>query len=101
MKISEQFIASLLARIDLVDLVGKTINLRLVGANFIGLCPFHQEKTPSFTVNKVKQFFYCFGCKESGDAIRFSMLINGQNFVESVQNLANQYDLRLEKRLHQ
>ncbi len=97
MKISEQFIASLLARIDLVDLVGKTINLRLVGANFIGLCPFHQEKTPSFTVNKVKQFFYCFGCKESGDAIRFSMLIKGHNFVESVQYLANEYGLRLEQ----
>ena len=97
MRVSEQFIASLLARINLVELISKKITLRQAGANFIGLCPFHQEKTPSFTVNQNKQFFHCFGCKESGDAIRFFMLIEHKGFLESVEDLANQYGLYLEK----
>lgn len=97
MRISEQFIASLLSRINLVDLISKKVTLRHVGANFIGLCPFHQEKTPSFTVNKDKQFFHCFGCKESGDAIRFLMLTEHKSFVDTVEILANQYGLHMEK----
>ena len=97
MRVSEQFIASLLSRVDLVDLIGKKVTLRHVGANFVGLCPFHQEKTPSFTVNKDKQFFHCFGCKESGDAIRFLMLVERKSFLETVEVLANQYGLCLEK----
>jgi len=96
-RISEQFIASLLSRINLVDLISKKVTLRHVGANFIGLCPFHQEKTPSFTVNKDKQFFHCFGCKESGDAIRFLMLTEHKSFVDTVEILANQYGLHMEK----
>ncbi len=99
MRVSEQFIASLLSRINLVDLISKKVNLRQVGNNFIGLCPFHQEKTPSFTVNSDKQFFHCFGCKESGDAIRFFMTIEHKGFLESVEILANQYGLHLEKDL--
>lgn len=97
MKVSEQFIANLSSRIDLVDLIGKKVALRQAGANFVGLCPFHQEKTPSFTVNKNKQFFHCFGCKESGDAIRFTMLLERKGFLETVEELANQYGLCLEK----
>lgn len=97
MRVSEQFIASLLARINIVELISKKITLRQAGTNFIGLCPFHQEKTPSFTVNQNKQFFHCFGCKESGDAIRFFMLIEHKGFLESVEILANQYGLYLEK----
>ena len=100
MKVSEQFITSLLARIDLVDLIGKKINLRKVGANFIGLCPFHQEKTPSFTVNQAKQFFHCFGCKKSGDAIQFVMEIDHKNFIDTVESLAGLYGLSVEKELH-
>ena len=97
MKVSEQFIASLLARVDLVDLIGKKINLRRVGANFIGLCPFHQEKTPSFTVNQGKQFFHCFGCKKSGDAIQFIMEVDHKNFIDAVESLAGYYGLCVEK----
>lgn len=97
MKVTEQFIASLLARIDLVELINKRINLRKVGANFIGLCPFHQEKTPSFTVNTEKQFFHCFGCKKSGDAIQFVMDLERKSFVDTVETLANNYGLYLEK----
>ena len=97
MKVSEQFIASLLARIDLVDLISKKINLRKVGANFIGLCPFHQEKTPSFTVNQDKQFFHCFGCKKSGDAIQFIMETDRKSFIDTVETLASSYGLCIEK----
>lgn len=97
MRISEQFIASLLSRIDLVELIGNKVNLRQTGANFIGLCPFHKEKTPSFTVNKNKQFFHCFGCKESGDAIKFLMLTENKSFLDSVEVLATQYGMQLEK----
>lgn len=97
MRVSEQFISSLLARIDLVDLINKKINLRRVGANFIGLCPFHEEKTPSFTVNQAKQFFHCFGCQKSGDAIQFIMETEHKSFVDAVTNLADSYGLCLEK----
>ena len=97
MRIPEQFVASLLSRIDLIELINKKVKLKQVGTNFIGLCPFHQEKTPSFSVNKDKQFFHCFGCKESGDAIKFFMLMEHKGFVDSVEALSKQYGLSLEK----
>ncbi len=97
MKVPEQFIASLLSRVDLVEIISKKVDLRRVGSNFVGLCPFHQEKTPSFTVNKEKQFFHCFGCKKSGDAINFVMELEHKTFLDAVEILANSYGLHLEK----
>lgn len=96
MKVSEQFIANVLSKIDLVELISKKVHLRRVGANFIGLCPFHQENTPSFTVNPIKQFFHCFGCKKSGDAISFLIEKEQKTFIDALTILANQSGLSLD-----
>jgi len=75
-------------RVDIVDLVSEYVTLKKAGRNFTGLCPFHQEKTPSFTVNREKQIFYCFGCGEGGNAISFLMKIADKTFPEVIKDLA-------------
>jgi DNA primase len=75
-------------RVDIVDLVSEYLTLKKTGRNFTGLCPFHQEKTPSFTVNRDKQIFYCFGCGEGGNAITFLMKIADKTFPEAIKDLA-------------
>jgi DNA primase len=87
-KIPRQFIQELIARIDLVDLVDARVPLRRVGSNFTARCPFHDEKTPSFTVSRDKQFYHCFGCGAHGNAIDFLMGYDHLNFVEAVESLA-------------
>ena len=87
-RIPEQFIADLLARIDIVELVEGYLPLRKAGKDFQGLCPFHGEKTPSFTVSRDKQFFHCFGCGAHGSAIGFVMKHRNLEFVEAVEELA-------------
>ena len=82
------FIQELLSRVDIVDVVGRHVELKRGGANFMGLCPFHGEKSPSFSVTPAKQFYYCFGCGASGDAIRFLSEHLGLSFVEAVRELA-------------
>ncbi len=94
-KIPESFIEDLLLRVDLVELIGKKIKLKKTGANYSACCPFHQEKTPSFSVSPSKQFYHCFGCGAHGDAIRFVREMEGLGFVESVQRLAEQVGLKL------
>ncbi|MDI9570860.1 MAG: DNA primase [Pseudomonadota bacterium] len=86
--IPEDKIDEIKRRIDIVDLVAGYVNLKQAGRNFIGLCPFHQEKTPSFTVNREKQIFYCFGCGEGGNAVTFVMKQNGLSFPEAIRHLA-------------
>ncbi len=86
--IAQPFIQELLDRIDIVDIVSKHIQLKKTGANFAACCPFHNEKTPSFTVNPSKQFYHCFGCGRHGNAINFLMEHTGVSFVEAVENLA-------------
>lgn len=93
--IPQSFVQELLARVDLVEIVGRHVALRKGGANFLGLCPFHGEKSPSFTVSPVKQFYHCFGCGKSGDAIRFLIEHLGLGFVEAVQELAGQIGLQV------
>lgn len=93
MTIPHHFIQELLARADIVEIVGRYVPLKKGGANFMGLCPFHTEKSPSFSVNPVKQFFHCFGCGKSGDALRFLMEHVGMTFVEAVKELAQQYGM--------
>ena len=88
MAIPNGFIQDLLARVDVVDVVGRYVTLKKAGANFSGLCPFHTEKSPSFTVSPSKQFFHCFGCGKNGNAIGFLMDHAGMNFVEAVKELA-------------
>jgi DNA primase len=82
------FIQDLLSRLDVVEVVGRHVELKRSGANHMGLCPFHSEKSPSFSVNPGKQFYYCFGCGAGGDAIRFLTEHLGLSFFEAVADLA-------------
>jgi DNA primase len=88
MSIPQSFIQELVARADVVDVVGRHVQLKKGGANFIGLCPFHGEKTPSFSVSPTKQFYHCFGCSKSGNVISFMMELQGMSFFEAVKDLA-------------
>jgi len=87
------FLADLLARVDIVDVIGRHVQLKKGGANLMGLCPFHGEKSPSFSVSPSKQFYYCFGCGASGDAIRFLTEHTGASFRDAVTDLAQQVGL--------
>ena len=95
MSIPPTFLQDLLARADVVEIVGRHVQLKKGGANFMGLCPFHSEKSPSFSVSPSKQFFHCFGCGKSGDAIAFLMEHSGMTFLEAVQELAQQLGLQV------
>jgi DNA primase len=86
--IPQSFIQDLLNRVDIVDVVGRYVQLKKGGANFMGLCPFHNEKSPSFTVSPTKQFYHCFGCGAHGTAINFLIEYSGLGFVEAVKDLA-------------
>jgi DNA primase len=89
------FIQDLLSRVDIVEVIGRHVELKRGGANMMGLCPFHAEKSPSFSVSPGKQFFHCFGCGASGDAIRFLTEHLGLSFVEAVRDLAQQTGLKV------
>ncbi len=84
------FLADLLARVDIVEVVGRHVQLKRGGANFMGLCPFHGEKSPSFSVSPAKQFYHCFGCGAHGNAIGFLMEQSGLGFLDAVRDLAQQ-----------
>jgi DNA primase len=94
-KIPRQFIQELIARTDLVDLIDARVPLRSVGSNFTARCPFHSEKTPSFTVSRDKQFYHCFGCGAHGNAIDFLMGYDHLSFVEAVECLAASVGLKI------
>ncbi len=95
MAIPQSFIQELLSRVDVVDIVGKYVQLKKGGANFMGLCPFHGEKSPSFSVSPTKQFFHCFGCGKNGNAIGFLMEHAGMTFIEAVKDLAQQTGMQV------
>ncbi|MDD2729672.1 DNA primase [Malikia sp.] len=95
MAIPQSFIQELLARVDIVEVVGRYVQLKKGGANFMGLCPFHGEKSPSFSVSPTKQFFHCFGCGKHGNAVGFLMEHTGIGFVEAVKDLAQQVGLQV------
>jgi len=80
-------------RADIVDVISDYVVLRRRGKDFVGLCPFHEEKTPSFTVSPTKQIYYCFGCQASGNAIKFMMDLNKRQFAEVVLDLAKRYQV--------
>jgi DNA primase len=86
--IPQTFIADLLNRVDIVDVVGRYVQLKKGGANYMGLCPFHNEKSPSFTVSPTKQFYHCFGCGAHGTSIGFLIEYSGMGFVDAVKELA-------------
>ena len=83
--------------VDMVDLVGQKTDLRRVGSRWSGLCPFHDERTPSFSVNAEEKLFYCFGCQAKGDAIGFAEQAEGLDFPEAVEMLAERYGVKLER----
>ena len=95
MAIPQTFIQELLARADVVEIVGRYVPLKKGGANYMGLCPFHGEKSPSFSVSPTKQFYHCFGCGKNGNALGFLMEHAGMNFVEAVKDLAGQYGMQV------
>ena len=82
-------------KVDIVDLIGRYVELRRSGRNYVGLCPFHQERTPSFNVNPALRGYKCFGCGAGGDAIRFVMEIEGKGFVETIRKLAEMFGVTL------
>jgi len=84
--IPESFINELLNRVDVVDIIDKRVPLKKAGANFVACCPFHQEKTPSFSVSPSKQFYHCFGCGAHGSAIGFLIDHDGLNFIDAFTN---------------
>jgi DNA primase len=86
--IPQSFIQELLGRVDIVEVVDRHVKLKRAGANYVACCPFHSEKTPSFTVSPTKQFYHCFGCGAHGTAVGFLMEHGGMGFVEAVKELA-------------
>ena len=94
-RIPRSFIDDLLARVDIVDVIASYVSLRKAGRNHQALCPFHDEKTPSFTVSQEKQFYHCFGCGANGTVISFIMEYSGLGFPEAVEDLAARYNLEV------
>ena len=97
--IPEQKVREVLERTSIVEVVSEYVQLRRSGANYLGLCPFHAEKTPSFNVNPAREIFHCFGCGTGGNAFSFVMKIEGITFPEAVKSLALKAGLEIEERL--
>ena len=93
--IPNDFIQTLLARVDIVQVIDRHVALKKAGANFAACCPFHSEKTPSFTVSPTKQFYHCFGCGAHGTAIGFLMEYAGKSFPDAVEELARDAGLEV------
>ena len=95
MRYSDELIEEVRSRNDIVDVIGGYVRLKRAGSNYTGLCPFHNEKTPSFSVSRTKQMFYCFGCHEGGNVLTFMMKYNNMSFVEAMQALADRAGISL------
>ena len=95
--ISPNTIQQILSRIDIIEIVGSFVKLKKRGANYLGLCPFHNEKTPSFTVSPAKEIYKCFGCGRSGNSISFLMEHEKYSYVESLRWLAAKYNVEIEE----
>ncbi len=95
--ISQATIQQIQNRIDIIDVVGNFVKLKKRGSNYLGLCPFHNEKTPSFTVSASKEIYKCFGCGKSGNTIGFVMEHEKYNYVEALRWLANRYNVEIEE----
>jgi DNA primase len=95
--ISKETIQQIQSRIDIVDIVGSFVKLKRRGSNYLGLCPFHNEKSPSFTVSGAKEIYKCFGCGKSGNSIGFLMELEKYSYVEALRWLANKYNIEIEE----
>ena len=96
--ISQQTIQQILSRIDIIEIVGSFVKLKKRGTNYLGLCPFHNEKTPSFTVSPAKEIYKCFGCGRSGNTISFLMEHEKYSYVEALRWLAARYNVEIEEK---
>jgi DNA primase len=97
-RFTESEIEEVRSRAEIVEVIGAHVRLRRMGRNFVGLCPFHNEKTPSFSVNLERGFFHCFGCGTGGTVFDFLMKVGGMTFPEAVQSLAKRYGIMLPER---
>ncbi len=95
--ISQATIQQILSRIDIIEIIGSFVKLKKRGANYLGLCPFHNEKSPSFTVSPVKEIYKCFGCGKSGNTIGFLMEQEKYSYTEALRWLANKYNVEIEE----
>ena len=95
--IPQSFIDEVLDRTDIVDIISSRVQLKKAGKNYSACCPFHEEKTPSFTVTQEKQFYHCFGCGASGNAIGFLMEYERLEFIEAIEYLAKNAGLEIPK----
>ncbi|GIR41563.1 MAG: hypothetical protein CM15mP51_23430 [Porticoccaceae bacterium] len=95
--IPQSFIDEVLDRTDIVDIISSRVQLKKAGKNYSACCPFHEEKTPSFTVTQEKQFYHCFGCGASGNAIGFLMEYERLEFIEAIEYLAKNAGLKYPK----
>lgn len=95
--ITQHTIQQILSRIDIIDIVGSFVKLKKRGTNYLGLCPFHNEKSPSFTVSPVKEIYKCFGCGKSGNTISFLMEHEKYSYAEALRWLANRYNVEVEE----
>src|SRR5881275_2867744 len=93
--IPNDFIQTLLARVDIVEVIDRFVPLKKAGANYSACCPFHNEKTPSFTVSPSKQFYHCFGCGAHGNAIGFMMEYSGYAYPEAIRALAESVGMQV------
>ena len=93
----QKFIEELRSRISVADVVGERVKLTRKGREYLGLCPFHNEKTPSFTVNEAKGFYHCFGCGAHGDIIKFEMEANNLPFMDALEKLSHKAGLTMPK----
>ena len=96
MRIPEQKIEEVRHGANIVDVISSFVQLKKRGNNFIGLCPFHSEKTPSFTVSSEKQIFHCFGCHQGGNVFKFLMEYKRISFIESVKEIADQVGISID-----
>ena len=94
---SEDLVDEILASTDIVEVVNEYVPLKRRGANYLGLCPFHKEKTPSFTVSPDKQIYKCFGCGQGGSVIQFVSKLENLDFKDTLEHLAERANIDLEK----
>src|SRR5262249_45034397 len=93
--IADEIITEIRSRADIVAVIGQHVQLKKAGRNWKGLCPFHGEKTPSFSVSPDKGFFHCFGCQKHGDVFTFVMELEGKSFIEAAEHLGGRFGVEI------
>jgi DNA primase len=95
-QLGDNFVDKIKEEVDIVELIGNYVQLKKTGINYVGLCPFHSEKTPSFTVSPTKKLYHCFGCGEGGDIIGFIMKQENLDFIEAIKFIADRYNINID-----